>query len=96
MLKRVVTGAALSCLIFGTAYAAEEGAGTEPGADDPCVQQLAAAEEAVATRQENAPLSDEEFAKVNELLDQADAQCTEGKLQDATATLATVNSLIAK
>jgi hypothetical protein len=96
MLKRVVTATALTCLMFGAAFAAEEGVGAAPGAEDPCIQQLAAAEEAVATRQESAPLSDEEFAKVNELLDQADAQCTEGKLPEATATLTTVKGLIGR
>ena len=39
-------------------------------------------------------MSDEDFAKVNELLDQADAQCTEGDLDGATKTLADVNSMI--
>jgi hypothetical protein len=39
-------------------------------------------------------MSDEDFAKVNELLDQADAQCTEGNLDGATATLATVSGMI--
>ena len=34
--------------------------------------------------------------KVNELLDQADAQCTEGNLAEATATLATVNKMVGK
>jgi hypothetical protein len=94
MLKRVVTVTALTCFLASPALAIEEGAGAAP--EDPCSQQLAAVEEAVATRQENAPLSDEEFAKVNELLDQADAQCTEGNLQDATATLSTVSGLIGR
>ena len=91
MLKRVVIGAAaLVCLLGPAAYAQDEGMEM----DDECTQRLAAAEEAVATKQENAPMSDEEFAKVNELLDQADAQCTEGDLDGATQTLANVNSMI--
>ena len=94
MLKRVVTVTALTCFLAGPALAVDESVGAAP--EDPCSQQLAAVEEAVATRQENAPLSDEEFAKVNELLDQADAQCTEGNLQDATATLSTVSGLIGR
>ena len=36
-------------------------------------------------------MSEADTEKVNELLDQADAQCTEGDFADATATLATVN-----
>jgi hypothetical protein len=92
MLRRVVIGAALACLLGGTAYAVDE-----PGeGDDQCTQQLAAAEEAVESSQEAKPLSEDDFAKVNELLDQADAQCTEGNLKEATATLATVHNLIAK
>jgi hypothetical protein len=50
----------------------------------------------VESAQESKPLSEDEYAKVNELLDQADAQCTEGNLKDATATLATVNGMIGK
>jgi hypothetical protein len=94
MLKRVVTATALTWLMLAPALAVEEGAGAAP--EDPCSQQLAAVEEAVATRQENAPLSEDDFNKVNELLDQADAQCTEGNLPEATATLATVSGLIQK
>jgi hypothetical protein len=113
MLKRVVIGAALACLMGGAAYAVDEtqpenapavqepmegaGAAGEPAqGDDECSQQLAKAEEAVTSKQESAPMSDDDYARVNELLDQADAQCTEGNLKDATATLATVNSMIGK
>ena len=77
MLRRVVIGAALACLMGGAAYAVDEPA----EGDDQCTQQLAAAEEAVESKQEAKPMSDEDFAKVNELLDQADAQCTEGNSQ---------------
>ena len=94
MLRRVVIGAALACLLGGTAYAVDEPAPAE--GDDQCTQQLAATEEAVASKQEAKPMSEEDFAKVNELLDQADAQCTEGNLKEATATLATVTTLISK
>ena len=92
MLRRVAIGAALACLMGGTAYAVDEPA----EGDDQCTQQLAATEEAVESKQEAKPMSEEDFAKVNELLDQADAQCTEGNLKEATATLATVTSLISK
>lgn len=91
MLKRVVIGAvAVACLLVGAAHAQEEGMQL----DDECTQRLAATEEAVATRQESAPMSDEDFAKINELLDEADAQCTEGNLDGATATLGTISGLI--
>jgi soluble cytochrome b562 len=96
MLRRVVIGAALACLLGGTAaYAVDEAAPAAEG-DDQCTQQLAATEEAVESKQEAKPMSEEDFAKVNELLDQADAQCTEGNLKEATATLATVTSMISK
>ncbi len=95
MLRRVVIGAAVACLVSGAAYAVDEGTEGDTG-DNECTQQLAATEEAVASKQDAAPMSDEDFAKINELLDQADAQCTEGNLKDATATLATVNGLIGR
>jgi hypothetical protein len=90
MLKRVVIGAAAIVCLLGVAAHAQE----EMEMDDECTQRLATVEEAVATKQESAPMSDEDFAKVNELLDQADAQCTEGNLDGATATLGQVNGLI--
>lgn len=93
MLRRVVIGTALALLMGGSAYAADD----QPAeGDDQCTQQLAAAEEAVESAQEAKPMSEDEYAKVNELLDQADAQCTEGNLTDATKTLATVNAMLAK
>ena len=92
MLRRVVIGTAFALLMGGSAYAVDEPA----EGDDPCAQQLAAAEEAVETAQEAKPMSEDEYAKVNELLDQADAQCTEGNLSDATATLATVTGMIGR
>jgi soluble cytochrome b562 len=41
-------------------------------------------------------LSDDEAEQVNQLLDQADALCTEGNFKDASAALAQVNGLINK
>ncbi len=92
MLKRVVVGAALACLMSGAAYAVDEPA----AGDDQCTQQLAAAEEAVQNKIDANTMSDEDAEKVNELLDQADAQCTEGNLNDATATLAAVSKIVGK
>lgn len=95
MLRRVVIGAALACLMGGTAYAVDEPAEPTEG-DDQCTQQLAAAEEAVQNKIDANTLSEEDTEKANELLDQADAQCTEGNLTGATATLADVNKIVAK
>ena len=93
MLRRVVIGASLVFLMGGAAYAVDEPA-TE--GDDQCTQQLAAAEDAVQNKIDANTLSEEDTEKANELLDQADAQCTEGNLQGATATLADVNKIVAK
>ncbi|HVQ10655.1 MAG TPA: hypothetical protein VMS19_01975 [Methyloceanibacter sp.] len=92
MLRRVVIGASLACLLSGAAYAVDEPA----EGDDQCTQQLAAAEEAVQNKIDAQSLSEADTEKVNELLDQADAQCTEGNLAEATATLATVNKMVGK
>ena len=89
MLRRVVIGATMACLMGGTAYAVDEDA-----VDNQCTEQLTAAEEAVQNKID--AMSDADAEKVNELLDQADAQCTEGNFKDASATLATVNGMVAK
>jgi hypothetical protein len=91
MLRRVVIGVAMACLMGGAAYAVDE----EP-ADNACSDQVAAADEAVQSKIDANALSEADAEKVNQLLDQADALCTEGKFQDATATLETVNSLVKK
>ena len=95
MLRRVVIGASLACLLSGAAYAVDEAVEPAEG-EDQCTQQLAAAEEAVQNKIDAQTLSEEDTEKVNELLDQADAQCTEGNLAEATATLATVNKMVGK
>ena len=45
-------------------------------------------------RIESNALSEADAEKVYELLDQADALCTEGKFAEASATLATVNKMV--
>jgi ABC-type sugar transport system substrate-binding protein len=95
MLRRVVIGASLACLLSGAAYAVDEVVEPAEG-EDQCAQQLAAAEEAVQNKIDANALSEADTEKVNELLDQADAQCTEGNLAEATATLATVNKMVGK
>ncbi len=91
MLKQIVTGAALACLIAGAAYAADKDAD-----DTECTQQLTKAEEVVHDKIESNALSEAEAEKVNELLDEADALCTEGNFKEASATLDSVNKLVAK
>jgi len=95
MLRRVVIGASLACLLSGAAYAVDEAVEPAEG-EDQCTQQLAAAEEAVQNKIYVHILSEEDTEKVNELLDQADAQCTEGDLAKATETLAAVNKIVGK
>jgi hypothetical protein len=72
--------------------------GSEHGddsADSACIGQLAAAEEAFQNKIDANAWSEADAEKVNQLLDEADAFCTEGNLKDARATLDTVNSLVA-
>ena len=89
MLRRVVIGAAMACLMGGTAYAVDE----EP-TDTACSDQVAAADEAVQSKVDANALSEDEAEKLNRLLDEADALCTQGKFQDASAKLATVKGAI--
>jgi hypothetical protein len=90
MLRSVVIGVTMACLMGGTAYAVDD------AVDNQCTEQLTAAEEAVQNKIDANALSDADAEKVNELLDEADAQCTEGNFKDASATLATVNGMVAK
>jgi len=111
MLRRVVIGASLLFLLAGAAYAQEGAAPAAPeveaappaaaaeegeGEGDACSQALAATEESVRDKLESGSMSDAETEKVNELLDQADAQCTEGDMEGATTTLDQVKSMVTK
>jgi hypothetical protein len=111
MLRRVVIGASLLLLLAGAAYAADEdaqapagaqdeatppAAGEDEGEGDACSQALAATEESVRDKLESGSMNDADTEKVNELLDQADAQCTEGDMDGATATLNQVKTMVAK
>jgi hypothetical protein len=89
MLRRAVLGAAIACLIGGGAYAQDETEG-----DNECTQQLTTVEETVHDKIEANALSEADAEKVNELLDQADALCTDGKFPEASATLATINKMV--
>ena len=90
MLRRVAIGASLACLMGGTAYAVDE------DVDNECTEQLTAAEEAVQNKIDANALNEADAEKVNELLDQADALCTEGNFKDASAALAQVNGMVGK
>jgi hypothetical protein len=96
MLRRVVIGASLACLFAGAAYAVDEPPAAPEEGDDQCSQMMATTEQAVQNKVEANALSEADTDKVNELLDQADAQCTEGDLAGATKTLGTVDGMIAK
>ena len=89
MLRRAVLGVAMACLIGGGAYAQDETEG-----DNECTQQLTVAEETVHDKIEANALSEADAEKVNELLDEADALCTEGKFDEAGATLATITQMV--
>lgn len=91
MLKRVMIGAGLACLMVGGAYAVEEGA-----ENSECAQQLTSTQEAVQDKVDANALSEADAEKIYELLDEADALCTEGNGAEASATLATVNQMVAK
>ena len=92
MLRRVVIGVAIAGLMAGAAYAQEE----EAAADSECAQQLTTAQEAVQDKVDANVLSEADQEKIYALLDEADALCTEGKSQEASAALATVNTMVAK
>ena len=90
MLRRLVTGVAIVCLMGGAAYAQDEEA-----VDSACAQQLTAAQESVQDKVDNNVLSEADQEKIYALMDEADALCTEGKSDEAIATLATVNKMVA-
>jgi hypothetical protein len=92
MLRRLVIGVAVACLMASSAYAQDE----EPAPDSECAQALTAAQETMQDKVDANALSEAEQEKIYALLDEADALCTEGKSQEASAALATVNTMIAK
>jgi hypothetical protein len=89
MLRRAVLGLALTCLMGGAAYAQDDAE-----VDNECTQQLTAVTEKVYDKVEANALSEADAEKVNELLDEADALCTEGKFDEAGATLATITKMV--
>jgi phosphoglycolate phosphatase-like HAD superfamily hydrolase len=91
MLRRLVTGVAIVCLMGGAAYAQQD----EEPVDSECAQQLTTAQETVQDKVDNNALSEDDQEKIYALMDEADALCTEGKSDEAIATLATVNKMVA-
>jgi len=91
MLRRLVTGVAIVCFMGGAAYAQQD----EEPVDSECAQQLTAAQETVQDKVDNNALSEDDQEKIYALMDEADALCTEGKSDEAIATLATVNKMVA-
>lgn len=90
MIRHAVLGAALLSLVSGAAYAQDE----MPAGDNECNQQLTAAEEKVHDKVDANALSEADAEKVYLMLDEADALCTEGKIDEANATLANINKMI--
>lgn len=64
----------------------ELGAGEQP--EDPCIQQVTETENALADRMQAGDLSEETTDRIYELLDRADAECADGDVAAAEATLA--------
>jgi len=89
MFRGAVLGAALVCLMSGVGFA--QGL---PEEDNECTRQLTAAEEKVHDKVESNALSEADAEKVNLMLDEADALCTEGKFDEASATIANINKMI--
>jgi soluble cytochrome b562 len=90
MRKRMVTGACLVMLMGGAAYAVDDQAGV-----DACTEELARVEGIFHDKIEGADSPNEAMVeKASMLLDDADAQCTEGNFDEAKKTLADVTKLV--
>ncbi len=90
MRKRMVTGACLVMLMGGAAYAVDDQAGV-----DACTEELARVEGIFHDKIEGANSPNEAMVeKASMLLDDADAQCTEGNFDEAKKTLADVTKLV--
>jgi soluble cytochrome b562 len=90
MRKRIVIGACFLGLMGSAAHAVDDQAGV-----DACTEELARVEGLFHDKIEGANSPNEAMVeKASMLLDDADAQCTEGKLDEAKATLAAVTKLV--
>ncbi len=93
MVRNVAIGVSVACLIGGAAYAADEDVTPKDG-DTACNQKLASTEEVLLDRLGAKTLSEEDIDTINELLDKADASCTEGKTKAANRALAKANRML--
>lgn len=85
MLRRVLFSAALSALMLAPATAANA-----PTDEDSCAQLLEETESNAADRD----LSDEDRAKVDELLNKLEQQCSASEYKEAAQTVAAINKLM--
>jgi len=92
MLRRVVTGVAMACLMGGAAYAQDE----TGGQDNQCADQLTKAEEIVHDKIDSGALSQDDADKANILLDEAQDKCTSGDSAGAITTLDSVMAMTGK
>jgi hypothetical protein len=86
-----VLGVSLLCLMAGAAYAQEGDDDTAP--QDPCHQQVTNTENAVGDKTETDQLSEAVTDQIDELLDEADDDCTAGDTKSAAAKLQQVMKL---
>ena len=90
MRRRIVTGTCFLLLMGGAAFAEDDQAGV-----DACTEELARVEGLFHDKIEGAnPPSEATVEHASMLLDDADALCTEGKVAEATKTLAAVTKLV--
>jgi hypothetical protein len=94
MLRRIAIGCVMALLLGGSALAADENPAGDTG-DNECTRQLTKTEEIVNDKIDANALSEADAEKVNELLDEADALCTEGNFAEASATFAAIDKMVA-
>src|ERR1041384_6904365 len=68
----------------------------EDSPDAACIRELAASEQAFQDKLEAKALSEADAEKLTQLLDDADAACSEGDVREARQKLETVNETVAK
>jgi hypothetical protein len=90
----MVIGVCAACLMGGVAYAVDEPVDQPAVENSVCTEELTQAEEVVHDRIESNALSEDDANKINEMLDEADALCTEGKVEESTATIAKINKMV--
>ena len=93
MVRNIAIGVSVACLIGGAAYAADEEV-TPKDDGAACTRQLASTEAALFDRLGAKTLSEADIDTINELLDEADASCTEGKTKAANRSLTEANRML--